>query len=89
MVRNNRGGRRGWTTPEQYAWFRRYEPLYLSAQEVGPAALKQLWPQLYEDWFTRWPEPATGSGDLAVAMKAKRTVSLLTSTDTIMETNIA
>ena len=76
MVKGNKGGRRGWTTPEQDKWLRHYEPLYLSKQDRGVRGLAEFWPQLFEIWFARWPEPTTAVGGLSAAIKAKKKVSV-------------
>lgn len=74
MVKNNKGGRRGWATDEQAAFMRRVEPAYLTCQELGKRSLADFWPGVFEEWFTRWPETATGAEDQAAHIKAKKLV---------------
>ena len=77
MVKGNKGGRRGWPTPEQDAWFHRYEPLYLASQERGneSGGLADFWPPLFEDWFARWPETVDGGQDMSDAIKKRKEVT--------------
>jgi hypothetical protein len=76
MVKNNNGGRRGWATPEQKAWLLERGHLFLNSQEAGPRALANFWPAVFEEWFAQWPEPATGTEDLSISIKARKSVRL-------------
>jgi hypothetical protein len=76
MAKGNKGGRRGWTTPEQDKWLRRYKPLYHTSQDRGVHGLADFWPQLFEVLFARWPKPTTDAGALSTAIKAKKKVSI-------------
>jgi hypothetical protein len=49
--------RRRWSTPEQYAWLESLIPSYQKAQAGGFRKLAEFWPNLFEEWFIRWPEP--------------------------------
>jgi hypothetical protein len=74
MVKNNKGGRRGWATPEQDKFLRDTEQSYLTCQELGRRSLANFWPELFETWFSRWPETATAGQDPSAAIKTTKKV---------------
>lgn len=67
IQKKTKGVRRGWSTPEQYAWLEGLIPSYQKAQAGGFWKLAEFWPNLFEEWFSRWPEstvtPSVTNGD--------------------------
>jgi hypothetical protein len=59
---SRKGGRKGWTTQEQYRWLEEQATTYIALKTEGKR-LNMFWLQLYDDWFTRWPEGSTNDGN--------------------------
>ena len=53
--KSQKGGRKGWTTEEQFNWLQERIPLYLDSRAEGQLGLNQFWIQLYDGWFECWP----------------------------------
>jgi hypothetical protein len=49
--KKSKGGRRGWTTPEQTTWLKSLIPSFQKVQAGGFQKLAEFWPGLYEEWF--------------------------------------
>ena len=74
MVKNNKGGRRGWADKDQVAFMRCVEPAYLTCQELGKRSLADFWPGVFEEWIKRWPD-TTADPEVKVAnLKAQKLV---------------
>jgi hypothetical protein len=54
--RSKKGGRKGWTSPEQFDWLQAQIPRYISLRTDGQRRLGSFWLQVYDNWFSRWPE---------------------------------
>ena len=61
LTKNPKGGRKGWTTPDQETWLKEQIPAYLIARAGGQRGLTPFRNKLYEGWFTRWPQAETSS----------------------------
>jgi hypothetical protein len=58
MPKSKKGGRKGWTTPEQYDWLQEQVEAYNNLK-FEKRRLNMFWIQLYDSWFERWPNSST------------------------------
>jgi hypothetical protein len=56
--KGNKGGAKGWATPEQLDLLRGLIPMYYAERAEG-CDLTWFWAKLFYDWFMRWPDDGT------------------------------
>ena len=78
-AKNQKTGRKGWTTEEHFEYLTSLIPNFVSAQSSKTTA--DTWPAIYEEWFRHWPlaPPTTKETDEGCTeedrVKAMKTVS--------------